>query len=726
MGKDSLSAELVSAIKLHEAGDLVAAERLYRGLLQQSPDHADAWHLLGVLASQQGQLQTAHEHISRALRLTGDHPLLLYNLANVLRDQGDLAAAIDRYRRVAAMKPRFVPAQLALADCLERQAQPLEALQVLEHACTAISTDAELQLKTGELLQRMGRSPEALAYLERARELRPQDSSIHHALGLLHTHEGRVDDAIACLEHAIALDPQCVEARMNLASLYNRRRAHDKAAAHYAAVAQMQPAAPEVRNALGDACLSQGKLDEAREHYRHALNTRGDHLLWRLRLDLVGPAVPVSAAAIDDYRRHVLQRLRVYHWSKLPFELDELATSGCKPPISLAYHGRDDLEIKRNFARLFEGRLPIEALPARTRTMRIGFVVAAGSEGVFLRGMAGVLNHLSPGRFKPLVIGAPSAREKFRQAITNREVEFLPLRQPFAAAVQAIREARCDLLYDWEIGIDCSSYFLPFFRLAPVQCTSWGWPVTSGIQAVDYFVSSDRLEPEGAERHYSERLVRLQHLPNYYSPPPSTAPPLDRARYGLTRADHIYFCGQNGRKIHPDFDSLVAAILRRDPWGKLILIEAPQPHVTAALKARLEVAMPDCMNRVCFVPRMTSGDYLAWMAGADVVLDTLHYGGGANSTYDAFGVGAPVVTMPGQFHRSRYAAAAYQLMGLTDCIAETADQYVGTAVRIASDPIERRRISQAIAATRGCLFDNLAAVRELEEFFETAISSATS
>ena len=108
---------------------------------------------------------------------------------------------------------------------------------------------------------------------------------------------------------------------------------------------------------------------------------------------------------------------------------------------------------------------------------------------------------------------------------------FLPNR--FAAAVEMLRAAEFDLLYFWEVGTDATNYFLPLARAAPVQCTSWGWPVTSGMDEIDYFISSDMIEPAGAEAHYSEQLVRLRRLPLYYARPDMSGVAADRERFGF-------------------------------------------------------------------------------------------------------------------------------------------------------------------------------------------------
>lgn len=65
---------------------------------------------------------------------------------------------------------------------------------------------------------------------------------------------------------------------------------------------------------------------------------------------------------------------------------------------------------------------------------------------------------------------------------------------------------------------DSSNYFLRFHRLAPVQCTGWGWPLSSGAPEIDYHITSEGLAPAGAERHFRELLARLPHLPAFASP----------------------------------------------------------------------------------------------------------------------------------------------------------------------------------------------------------------
>ena len=79
---------LLAAQKAHSAGDLQAAERLYRKALAQQPDSFDALNLLGVVRAQQGQYQEAKLLIAKAVALDPRHAGALSNLGNVLSELG--------------------------------------------------------------------------------------------------------------------------------------------------------------------------------------------------------------------------------------------------------------------------------------------------------------------------------------------------------------------------------------------------------------------------------------------------------------------------------------------------------------------------------------------------------------------------------------------------------------------------------------------------------------
>ena len=78
-----------------------------------------------------------------------------------------------------------------------------------------------------------------------------------------------------------------------------------------------------------------------------------------------------------------------------------------------------------------------------------------------------------------------------------------------------------------------------------MQCNSWGHPDTSGFPTLDYYLSSDLMEPPDGQDHYTERLVRLPNLSIYYEPIDLQPVALDRADLGLRSTATVYWCGQS-------------------------------------------------------------------------------------------------------------------------------------------------------------------------------------
>lgn len=680
----AISHLFAQATQAHQAGQLEAARQIYERVLALAPAHADAHHLLGLICSQQERPAEAVAHLRQALALAGPNPIFYNNLGEVWRRQGALDQAIESYQQALRLAPTFAEAHYNLANVLKLQ-------------------------------QRL---PEAVHHYRQAITYKPAYASAHHNLGNTYLEQGRYRSAMACYQRCIELNPTFAEAHNNLGVTLREWDRLAEAIASYRRAVQLKPDFAAAQRNLALTLEKQGKSDEAKVAYRRLLDLEPDNVALRLHLDTLAPLIPESNEQIDRYRADLLAALD-RHGPTLPLDLADLNQADAEPPSIITYHGRDDLEIKRKWAALVAGNFTPREPVASGGRPHVGFVVTHGHEGVFLKCMAGLINHLSGRRFKLTILCSGQIGEQvLRPAITNPAVGYLPLRGPFPEIVERIASARFDILHYWEVGTDATNYFLPFCRLAPVQCATWGWPVTSGIPHMDYFISSELLETEESDRHYSERLVCLKRLPTYYDRPPLSEAKPARSRFGLSDTAHLYLCQQNLRKVQPDFDPLAAEILRRDPQGQLLFIEDKEPTITGLLRQRLQRTMPDVIDRVRFLPRLPEADYLGLVSLADVILDTLHYSGGANTTYDALAAGTPIVTLPGRFHRGRYTAAAYRQIGLTECIAASPGDYIDLALRLGRDPAERARVSADIRAAGLALFEDEAAVRELADFFE--------
>ena len=248
--------------------------------------------------------------------------------------------------------------------------------------------------------------------------------------------------------------------------------------------------------------------------------------------------------------------------------------------------------------------------------------------------------------------------------------------------------------------------------------------MTSGIPTIDYFISSELIEPPDAAEHYSETLIRVKSLPFYYYRPTLPALPKDRAAFGFDAGAHLYGCLQTLFKFHPEFDAAIAGILRRDPKGRLVLLHAKHHQWEEALVARFHQTLPDVIDRIIWLPPQPREDFLSLMSVCDVLLDTFHFSGG-NTSYEVLALGVPTVTWPGRYMKGRITDALYRKMGILDCVASSVGRYVEIAVRLGTDRERRQAVSRKILAANDVLFEDTAAVREIEAFFKMAVAKAS-
>jgi predicted O-linked N-acetylglucosamine transferase (SPINDLY family) len=615
---------------------------------------------------------------------------------------------------LAAERPDI---QLNLGEALRQAGDPATAEVWLRRAVALAPFLPEAHYNLGNALKALGRHPEAITCYEDAVRLRPNYARAWYNLGNTLREEGRAAAAAVAYRRAVSLSPDWGDAHLNLANALYDLRELNAAAEHYLRAQTLTPDDPAVADSLGNVYHAQGRTADAAACYRAALVRRPGDWLRELRLAAMAPVIADSNAGIDAFRSALAAKLDDLIGRHPAIDLAVLHCCGAEPPTVLAYHGRDDRPLKEKYAALFASALPACELPRRSSgSPRVGVVVTHGHEGVFVRCLGELITRLDRRQLQVSFVCPRASANILRHLLPDANLEYVLIPQRLDEAATGLRAAEFDLLHYWEVGTDSTNYFLPFFRPARAQVAGWGWPVTSGIPAVDWFVSAAELEPLDADAHYTETLARLPSLPTYYIRPGVPNQPADRGRFGVPHGHRLYLCQQNLRKFHPEFDPILAGILRTDPAGHLVVIADEQPLITKMLITRLRQTMPEVIDRVHVAARMERPDYLALVKAADVVLDTLHYGGGANTVYDAAACGTPTVTLPGALHRGRWAAAVNRRLGVPELIVSSADEYVQTAVRSARDTDLRDHLRQRISAASDSLFEDQRAVTELQQF----------
>jgi predicted O-linked N-acetylglucosamine transferase (SPINDLY family) len=769
---------------LATAGDFPKAIPLYRELLAAAPGNAALHRNLAGALDATGAAEEALAVYRRAIALDPGDARAHDELGRLLGRRGDMGGAGEHLRAAVRLDPALVTARGALGDLLCREGRHREGAAELAAAVALDAGNWPLHLRLGTALAAQGpeRLDAAMDCFRRVIALSPGNATAHLQLGLAFWRRGDAAPAIALAERAARLDPKLAAAHGTLGAMLRTTGRVQEAIESLRAALAIAPndgaacfhlgtclcAAQGVLLEEGLECLRRaialgsrnlpahiqlawtlaemGRREEARARYRAALEVFPDDPTLRMGATMAElPIVGEGAAEVERCRADYAASLEALEGffagrraaaAPAGHARQDADAVGAAQPFFLAYQGRDDKALQARYGTMV-GAIMGAAFPQWTQAPN----VPPPAPGEPIR-LAIVSGHLwGHSVLKIPIWGWVSLidRSRFRlygyHVSAQNDVETARVRRSFDRFVQGplpverwcetIRADAPHVVIFPEIGMDQMTPKLAGLRLAPVQCTSWGHPTTSGFPTIDYFLTSDLMEPEDADAHYTEKLVRLPNLGIAYVPPPIAPTPWAREKLGLRADAVVFWCCQHLPKYLPQFDGVFARIARQVDNAQFVFIASPRgEEITERFSRRLARAFAaegvDATRHVVLLSRLTTADFVGVAGVCDVFLDSVGWSG-CNSALECLAANLPIVTWPGPLMRGRHCAAILRMLGVTETIAGSLEQYVDIAVRLARDPALRAALRARMAANRPRLYADPAPVRALETFIENAV-----
>jgi predicted O-linked N-acetylglucosamine transferase (SPINDLY family) len=722
-----------------------AAAEKFRLATLLAPAFAEAHANLGAALRALCECDKAKACLERALAIKPDLSHARYTLAQLCRSLGLLDEAEAEYRQLLKIDPNYPGAQAALASVCSALNKPFEQSKETDEcvgagperradrASTHLASgriaealeEARLALlerpgfpaalsAQGMALWSLGQTIGAEESLRAAIQAAPGLFDARHQLGVLLLESGRAAEAVDALSHLVQIAPKRAETHVVLVRALQAVGRHDDADRAWRKAVLECPNRIELLIQLAALLADQGDIGEAQTLTDGAAGADPSPQVRLVRATFLPPILG-SCGELEN-RREALAR-----------ELTALSAAGLRVEPSperlpllfyLAHQGRNDRVIHEAYARVvaspsFEPLAPRR--PRAGRKLRVGFFSTRFRDHTIGRLNQGTIARLPRRELEVVVLSDIPHGDAIGRFIADSADEYRITSRDARAARVAIAAAALDILIYTDLGMDSLTYALACTRLAPIQCVTWGHPATSGLDTIDYFLSSELLDTPEAQEHYTERLVRLPSLPIYYYRPVISPLAKDRRALGLPIDGNLYACPQMLFKIHPEFDDILGQILRQDRAGYFVLLEGQHPRWRKLLFERFQRAIPDVLNRIVFLPQLPVDEFLALNAAVDVLLDPIHFGGG-NTSYEAFAVGTPVVTLPSGLLKGRITQALYRQMGVSSCLAATGEEYVEIATRLGTDPDSRSEVKEAILAAHKRIFENESGLLDLETF----------
>jgi protein O-GlcNAc transferase len=766
---ESAEAQYNLGIAFEALGQFWEAAARYNATLALRPDVFAAHNNLGNVLQALGRHEDAVAHYRRALALKPDLALAHNNLGNALYALKRREEALDHYRHAIALQPDYIEAHHALANALGDLERFDEAVGHYQDALRINPNWPVARYDLAYTLGRLGRQQEAEQQYREALRLKPDFAEAYNNLAQLLNREGGFEEAASLCREALRLQPNYAEAHNNLGDALGALGRFKEAEQCYREALRLRPNLATLHRNLGDALAGLHRGEEALECYRQALRLKPDMFdvlnsmgLTFCALGREDEAEPCFAEALrlmPEFMaarvNHCMARLRVVYRDEAEIERARSAYAaelkavcggdalpapltlqaiGGKRPFLLAYQGRCDRDLQAIYGafvvRVMSALYPRWASPPEVKPPQPGEAIRVGilSKHFNLHSnwkipIKGWLSGLDKRRFQ--VFGyhldhREDSETAVARSLCHRFVQGLPT---FAAWVEAIRADRLHVLLIPGIGMDAVTVRLAALRLAPVQATSWGHPETTGLPTIDDYLSSELMEPPGAEAHYTERLVRLPNLSISYEPLAVTPDTVARPELGITDDDVLFWCCQSLFKYLPRYDWVFARIAAAVPKARFLFIQYGQGDVTGTFRRRLAAVFAaaglDAEQHCRFVSPMTMARFAGISRIADVFLDSLGWSG-CNSTLEALAWDLPVVTMAGDLMRGRHSAAILTMLGMPELIAATPEAFVALAAELGRDPVRRRALSARIARDKRRLYVDKACIDGLARYLHDA------
>lgn len=631
------------------------------------------------------------------------NPIVLNGLGRCAELRGDFTEAENHYRQALNRAPQECEILNNLGICLQRQQRHTEALNYFAQIC-AVAGHPSHYYNLALAQTRAGQYWQALESLKPVLHLDPSSQLplllIYDLMEFLVLQTGSYEK----LKNLSSQHPNEALYHLALGAYFEFKNEEATAAQYFHAALKSTPELMVGYQMLIKYLQGKGQYTQAL-HLARRLNEQkfSPPNLPELILSLQNP-LPASQAEVTELR-HELETVLAQHAQALEGLKQRLFPASI--PFYTVYQHGIDRPLQEKLARFLAPLAQTFALSKSPKAKpRLGII----SSHLYQHSVTHLLQRalktlLQSDDFESFVFYRPRIQtdaDEFTQELKDLADHFFYLHLQVPETARQVARQNLDILIYPDVGMEAFNYLMALHRLAPHQLVLPGHPVTTGMPTMDYFISGKSLETPTSDTLYSETLIRLPGLPDYE---PVTVPePASRQDLGLPEG-HLYFCPMTLFKIQPSFDAILAELLKRDPQARILLLSYKN-NLHLQLRQRLTQNLgAKLTERIHFLPWSTRSIFFQRLMAVDAVIDSFYFGGG-NTSYQALGLGVPIVTLNQPWNKGRWTQAMYQLMGVEGLVAESTQEYVQLAIKLATDREWQAQKRAEILAKKDILFDN--------------------
>jgi len=661
-----------------EQGQNEAAQQLAQTLTERYPNHPLGWKMLGTVLAQCQRSQEAVTALEKALQLKSDDAECLNTLGVAFEDLAQLDKALIYYAFAAKCAPHFVAAFYNLA----------------------------------KLSRRLGQADDAKLYCQRALAIDPQHVKSYLVLGAILRDEQKFEKAIDCYQQALTLQPNNAEIFSSLGNTQLAFSQLNSALISQQRAVQIQPDHPEILSNLGNAFQRLGRLDESAAMYKKALDlcssnrpTERKQIASQLLTVMLQSNDPEMLAirgntnrafnrlddAISDYKQALAINAPRKIYSSLLFSLNYHPDQSAEEIFSVyqEFNQRVAEPLHCNWQPHTNDR-------ALKQQLKIGYVSPDFRAHSTLYFLEPLLARHDKTQFEVTAYAELTSEdvitERYRQYVDH----WVSTRNLTDAELAArIRADQIDILVDLAGHTSNNRLSVFAYRPAPIAVSWLGYAYTTGLTAIDYFLTDEIMTPAGSEHLFSEMPWRIATPAYVYRPMHG----IGEVNLSPAQARGYVTFGTLTRAIRINHHTIRvwSTLLHRLLNSRLVVNS--KDFTSAAMQT-------DLIER--FAAHGITADRLEigyhsppWdvLRGIDISLDCFPHNSGT-TLFETLYCGVPFITLASRPSVGRLGSSILTGIGHPEWIANSEDEYIEKAVALAND-------LPRLAAIRASLRDEL-------------------
>jgi len=617
------------------------------------------------------------------------------------------------------------------------------ALSIYEEISKTDSGDAETWFMLGMIYSKLGRYHQAIECCQKAITIEPNNAAAYYNMGISCQALSKLNEAQACYQKAIKIQPDIPGIHFSLGVLFKEQGLFDAAEQSFQDAVRSDPSSAQACFQLGVMLTLQSRVEEAINAYDKVLSLSDSipEAYWNKLRCL--PVIYDNEDQITFYRNRYTDGLKLLSeglaLDTVQGKLNALKGISTNSNFYLQYQEKNDKELQKQYGeivhRIMAANYPQWVVPLDMPPLEPNDKIRIGYTSTFLRDhngavwLLGWLQNRDKKQFEVHCYHTGTRVDAKTEIFKSCCDHFHHIPGDLEKACEQITTDKLHILVYPELGMDAFNMMMAGLRLAPVQCVGWGHPITSGLPTMDYWLSSDLMEPENGQEHYTEKLVRLPNMAHCYSSDQhdrlqSRPPQKKRSDFNLREDAVLYLCSQSLFKYLPQYDYLLPEIAKRVPNTQFVFLAISSVYVVRQFMQRMDRAFSNAglkaQDFCIMLNRLSPDDYLNLNQVADIFLDNPPWSGN-NTTLAAIDCHLPVVTLPTKYMRGRHSYAILKMLGVTETIAESADEYIEIAANLGLDSELRKNIKEKISNCHNNICNDTSCVKELEKFYVKAL-----